>query len=205
MAYRVEIAIDNSIAPAPRGPPPIEGVQLNQLRELIQTEVSYLKDLDTLCDTFLLPLRELRVLQREDERAIFSNCETLRGIHQTLCRDLLTPTGKTVAGTAAAFQKLSPFFKACECSTPRYAAARTRLLSGERLPMRRRPRRALPSLSDASAHSSPAVTHACTCVRMHGCARGARRDMPQMLECAWSCVRRVSRAPRLARAASRAR
>ena len=51
-----------------RRAPPVEGVSLLQLRELIQTEADYLSELDHLCDDFLKPLRELKLLDRADER-----------------------------------------------------------------------------------------------------------------------------------------
>jgi hypothetical protein len=95
--------------PPPKGPPPIEGVALPELRELIQTERAYVSDLDSLCDHFLKPLRELGgVLSKEDERAVFSNCETLRGINRELLRLLMEPKGKTPSGAAAAFQQMAP-------------------------------------------------------------------------------------------------
>ena len=50
------------------------------------TEVSYVADLGVLRDSFMLPLREqqLLLLKREDEMAIFANCETIRGVNEQL-------------------------------------------------------------------------------------------------------------------------
>ena len=82
------------------------------LRELIKTEVQYCCDLEWLCDTFLAPLRELQLLSKQEQRAIFSNCETLRGINRALRDDLVTEEGSTLAGAAAAFERFAPYFKA---------------------------------------------------------------------------------------------
>ena len=97
----------------PRGPPPMLGVELPALRELIQTEAAYVADLDLLCDAWLKPMRELRVLPNADERALFSNCETLRGINAELLRGLLAD--KTPAGAAAGVGVLTAAYNAKKC------------------------------------------------------------------------------------------
>ena len=78
--------------------------------ELVSTEGQYCTDLDALVDGFLMPLRD--ILKREEERAIFSNVETLRGIHSALLDGLRDSSGKTLAGIATAYGKITPFFKA---------------------------------------------------------------------------------------------
>ena len=70
-----QVAVDTAAAapPPPRGPPPVLGVENPALRELLQTEAAYGHDLEMVCDVWLRPLRELGLLPRADERALFSN------------------------------------------------------------------------------------------------------------------------------------
>jgi len=114
------------------------------------------KDLELICDVFLAPLRAQNALTREDEAALFSNIEMLRGIHRRLV-DMLkahahpTPPGAasvsseagvehmlqavvetqqlqpTVAQAAVAFEKLSPFFKVYSQYCSDFTAAQQRL------------------------------------------------------------------------------
>ena len=91
----------------------MDGVSLNELLELLRTEESYVDDLKKVVEHFLQPMRTLGMLSKEDEHAIFSNVETLQGIHEELLRQLhSTPAGKTPAGVAAVFEKMSPFLHA---------------------------------------------------------------------------------------------
>ena len=78
-----QIALDMGSAapPPPRGPPPVLGVENPALRELLQTEAAYGHDLEMVCDVWLRPLRELGLLPRADERALFSNVRL--ATHQT--------------------------------------------------------------------------------------------------------------------------
>lgn len=100
----------------PATPPP--------LVELIQTETAYVDALDALCD-IASRIGELGLLSRDDERAIFSNCETLRGINRMLLADL--EANATVSGAAEAFLKFAPFFKAYSSYCADYLAGQARL------------------------------------------------------------------------------
>ena len=68
------------------------------------TEVSYVADLGVLRDSFMLPLREqqLLLLKREDEMAIFANCETIRGVNEQLLTKMRCGAGAGAADTNAA-------------------------------------------------------------------------------------------------------
>ena len=118
--HGIELRLSTSARAAPprASPLPPHLVELRhaspQLRELIVTEDRYVQDLGKMVDCFLKPLREVNgVLSRDDERAIFSNVETLRGVNSELLR-LITdkPNGKSLTGVASAFISMAPFFKA---------------------------------------------------------------------------------------------
>ena len=122
LLHAIELRFSRShakgVAP-PRAKPLRAGLEdlrfaLPQLRELIVTEDDYVRDLTLIIDCFLKPIRETNgVLSKEDEKAIFSNCETIRGVNAELLRLIVdTPSGRTLRGVAKAFQSMAPFLKA---------------------------------------------------------------------------------------------
>ena len=138
LLHAIELRFSRShakgVAP-PRAKPLRAGLEdlrfaLPQLRELIVTEDDYVRDLTLIIDCFLKPIRETNgVLSKEDEKAIFSNCETIRGVNAELLRLIVdTPSGRTLRGVAKAFQSMAPFLKAygqyCGDFTKRRAGSR---------------------------------------------------------------------------------
>ena len=61
------------------------------MRELEQTEKAYVRDLELLCSGFVEPLRAEHVLTRDEELAVFSNCEVIKGVNQELLAALQQP------------------------------------------------------------------------------------------------------------------
>ena len=113
----------------PRAPPPLEGVSLNELRELLQTEQTYVADLQKLVDLFLKPMRGLgpRTFPSKYEAAIFANVEELLAIHRELLLPLNEPAGRTPSGASAAFERVSPRFIAYAQYASSYMDAAPRL------------------------------------------------------------------------------
>ena len=116
-------------APPPPPPPPgLEDISNKVLKELIQTEAVFAKDLWCLCICYLHPLRKLGapLFSKESERAIFSNVETLRAINDELMRMLLE-SQNTFAGVAAAFAHVAPVFIAYSQYCSDFVNAHTQL------------------------------------------------------------------------------
>ena len=103
----------------PRGPAPL--ADSPALHELLATEKKYVEDLGHICDSYLAPLRSLGLIPKNEERALFSNVETLRGINQELLQSLLADN--TLAGAAAAFERIAPYLKAYSQYCADYAQA----------------------------------------------------------------------------------
>ncbi len=113
------------------------------LIEIETTEETYLTALNRLCDDFLRPLRASGKMAREDEAAIFGNCEQLRIVAQTLLTAMKPPPGADLeaaadvetrlARTALAFQGIAPYLRcfADFCAGQMAAQDRLLALSGE--------------------------------------------------------------------------
>ena len=97
------------------------------LAQLLQTEASYVTDLDRIVVEWFEPLRSLGTLPKVDVRALFSNCEILRGVNQELLRALLET--KTPSGAAATFESFGPFLKAYSTYCADFMQATERLRS----------------------------------------------------------------------------
>lgn len=83
------------------------------LRELEQTEKAYVRDLELLCSGFVEPLRAEHVLTRDEELAVFSNCEMIKGVNQELLAALQQPAaaGEPVQHLARCFSRMAPFLR----------------------------------------------------------------------------------------------
>ena len=113
------------------------------LRELLQTEVNYVRELDLLVETFVKPLS---VLCREEGTDIFSNVESLRGIHSALLAEMLAPASigvwdllkaadmPTVVRVADAFERFAPFLKLYTTYCSDFAMSQRRLESIQTAP-----------------------------------------------------------------------
>jgi hypothetical protein len=55
---------------------------MNAIRELVESEISYVGDLTTLCDVFKADCAKL--MTPAEAAAVFSNCDALRGINSEL-------------------------------------------------------------------------------------------------------------------------
>ena len=74
------------------------------LQEIEQTEEGYCRDVEELCSFFVEPLRQEQVLSKEEMLAVFSNCETIRGVNERLLAALQEHSkGEPVQHLAAAF------------------------------------------------------------------------------------------------------
>ena len=100
--------------------------------ELLQTEATYLGDLEFVRVRYLTPMREL--LPPSTHNAIFANLELLVQLHTTLSADLHPACDDAAASAgaddddtarghviAAAFRKLAPFFKMYAVYSAQYA------------------------------------------------------------------------------------
>lgn len=121
---------------SPAAPAPPLDARHPALREIEDTEASYVADLGVLCDSFVRPLREQQLLKREDEMAIFANVETIRGINEQLLKKMRGGSDKGAAegeGTdplqrvATALQELAPFLKAYTSYCANFVTAQARL------------------------------------------------------------------------------
>ena len=83
------------------------------LAEILKTEKAYVADMGVLCDTWILPLRAAQVLSKDEESAVFSNAEVIRGVNSQLLTALepSEPAVEPVQGVASAFSKMAPFLR----------------------------------------------------------------------------------------------
>lgn len=117
-----------------------DGAALNEARqkrrraveEIVTTEQSYVRGLQTLCNTFYNPIRltpkslllrkstrndadkaNQRVIAADEIAAIFSNCDTLLGFHEQLLSQLETrfSTWSDVQKIGDIFLQMAPFLK----------------------------------------------------------------------------------------------
>jgi RhoGEF domain len=88
------------------------------LREIVETEIDYCKDLDVLSEIFFLPLqirsKEIGVT-KADVEVLFSNLELLRNLHQKVMEEFeeLKASGQdgTPGGVGSVLMKMSQYFK----------------------------------------------------------------------------------------------
>ena len=83
------------------------------LQEIEQTEEGYVRDVEKLCSVFVAPLREEQALSKEEMVAVFSNCETIKGVNEGLLAALQEDNGDEdpVLHLAAAFLRMAPFLR----------------------------------------------------------------------------------------------
>lgn len=82
--------------------------------ELLHTEAAYVKDLQRLCDELLEPVRRSGSITKEQECAIFANCNVIRRVNEELLKELSSNrTQHNMAmSCAAAFCALAPYLRA---------------------------------------------------------------------------------------------
>lgn len=68
---------------APAHPPKVSKRDM-VIKEMMQTEGTYVKKLSTVIDVFMKPLREKKILDEEQIQLQFSSCETILAVHHTL-------------------------------------------------------------------------------------------------------------------------
>ena len=82
------------------------------LQEIEKTEEGYCRDVEKLCSVFVEPLREEQVLSKDEMLAVFSNCETIKGVNEGLLAALQENFGDDpVQHLAAAFIRMAPFLR----------------------------------------------------------------------------------------------
>ena len=62
--------------------------RVNVMREMVSTEKTYLEGLKTLIKTFLNPLKDSKLIGEPQVKSIFSNMESLIGLHEYLASEL---------------------------------------------------------------------------------------------------------------------
>jgi len=100
------------VPPSPRGrskPNPVEKKK-KLIEELLQTEQSYVNDLEVAVRVFLQPIRDKQLLPGKQEvAALFSNIEAILDVHQQLLADL-----KLVADSLDGVKLSNCFLKYCD-------------------------------------------------------------------------------------------
>lgn len=77
------------------------------LQEILNTELTYLKQLETLMTFFVQPIRKQRLISEADVDTIFGNVKTIYEVNGALLAELK----KDLTNVARAFLELAPFFK----------------------------------------------------------------------------------------------
>lgn len=75
--------------------------------EVLNTEVSYLKQLEIIMNYFMKPIKERKILSDEDFRSVFGDIGTIYEVNGALLEELQADPSQI----AEAFSKLAPFFK----------------------------------------------------------------------------------------------
>lgn len=83
--------------------------QLRVIREIIDTEEDYTKDLHIIIDIFLKPMRKDEIATTQEIAAIFSNVELIVGVNEQLLQAF--KKDETTRGIAQAFISLAEFLK----------------------------------------------------------------------------------------------
>jgi hypothetical protein len=105
------------------------------LRELLQTEHAYVRDLRKLIGDYVLPLRQSKLLDEEQEAAVFLNAEGLLRVHAELLKGAAsglagrTSLGEMVSVVTKELVAVLPFFKVYAAFCHRYPSALARLLA----------------------------------------------------------------------------
>lgn len=77
------------------------------LQEILDSEVTYLKQLEILMKFFIKPLRQRKLISEEDVNVIFGSIKTIYEVNGALLEELKSD----LTNVAKAFLKLAPFFK----------------------------------------------------------------------------------------------
>jgi len=109
-------AIVPTPAPAPGGKMTKSQQRQNVLKEMYETEVQYVEDLETLISVFIIPLRAMELVSDQVIYAIFSNVEVLLGCNKEMAKELEKATNNgTKDGdqvqVGQCFTKLADYFK----------------------------------------------------------------------------------------------
>jgi hypothetical protein len=80
------------------------------IKELIATETTYLKSLQTVVDVFIEPIRNERILEHSDIHSQFLNWEPIVGLHKQLLEQLCTADASEVK-VGKIFKTYGHFFK----------------------------------------------------------------------------------------------
>lgn len=79
----------------------------NVYKEILETEGTYLKQLEIIMTFFMTPLKMRRILKEEEFESVFGGIETIYEVNGALLDELKTD----LSNLAKAFAKLAPFFK----------------------------------------------------------------------------------------------
>lgn len=77
------------------------------LQEILDSEVTYLKQLEVLANYFVEPIKSKRLISNLDLDVIFGNINTIYEVNGALLKELK----KDLTNVASAFLKMAPFFK----------------------------------------------------------------------------------------------
>ena len=89
-------------------------------------------DLSLFCEKCLQPLRAEQALTKEQEAAVFSNWEVIRGVNQQLLDALSAPAPEDpLVRAAAAFESMAPWLKSYSVYSANFVTAQEKLDRGD--------------------------------------------------------------------------
>lgn len=77
------------------------------LLEIVNTEIKYVQQLETIINFFLKPTEDRKLLKPDDFQAVFGHINTICNVNKVLLQEL----DKGYSNVANAFSKIAPFFK----------------------------------------------------------------------------------------------